>query len=238
MNIEYRIAELERRLEILLRPGVVSEADYRKARGKVKSGEMETGWIPWLTNRAAGDIDWWAPEVGEQVLVLSPGGDPAQAIMLPALYQQAYPAPSADENVRRVEFADGTTVEYDREAHLLNVICVGSIEVHAAEEGSVRVDGDVMVNVDGNLLANVGGNLTANVGGNLTAETDGDAAITVGGRMDIEAAAVKFAVDGRFEVQASNITIGNTVKDGNGIDSSLHTHAGVQSGSSTTGPAQ
>jgi len=222
MNADYSFAELERRLWNLLRPGVIAEADYGAAKVKIQSGDLVTGWIPWLTTRAAGDSDWWAPEVGEQVLMLSPGGDPAQAVVLPALYQQAHPAPAADENVRRVKFADGTVIEYDRAAHRLKVDCVGDIEIHAAKNVTVNVDG----------------NVTANAGGNMTADVDGDVALTSGGRFDVKAAAVKFAVDGRFEVEASNITIGNTVKDGNGRDSTSHKHGGVKSGGDSSGPAQ
>jgi len=222
MNPEYRLAELERRLWNLLRLGVVAEADYAGALVRVRSGDLLTGWIPWLTRRASNDADWWAPEVGEQVVLLSPGGEPEQAVALPALYQSAHSAPAAIEYVRRVTYADGTTVEYDRDAHILKVYCVGDIQVRAA--------GDVKLSVDGSV--------TANVSGNVTADIDGDVALTSGGRLDVEAAAVKFDVDGRFEVTASNITIGNTVKDGNGRDSTSHTHSGVQSGSGSTGPAQ
>ena len=181
MTIEYRLAELERRLGNLLRLGVVEEADYAAARVKVKSGDLVTGWIPWLTRRASNDSDWWAPEEKEQVVLLSPDGDPAQAVALPALYQSAHPAPASVETVRRVKFADGTVIEYDREASRLKADCVGDIEIIAA--------------------------------GN-----------------------VKFKAARRFEVSAPNITIGDTVIDGNRRDSTLHVHSGVMPGGAVTGP--
>ena len=134
----FRLAELERRLDNLLRWGTVAQADYAAARVRVQSGDLLTGWIPWLTRRAAGDIDWWAPEVGEQVMLLSPCGDPAQAVCLPAVYQTAHPAPAAAPTVHRVAYADGTTIEYDRARGRLRIDCVNQVEVLAAAHVRVR----------------------------------------------------------------------------------------------------
>lgn len=151
-SVEYRLAELERRLDNLLRYGTVDQADYAAARVKVKSGELVTGWIPWLTRRASNDIDWWAPEVGEQVLLLSPCGDPAQAVALPAIYQSAHPAPKSVETVRRIEFKDGGFAEYDRASGALTVsaeglvklIGKGTVEIYGAAGASVAgvIQGD------------------------------------------------------------------------------------------------
>jgi len=135
---DYRMAESERRVDNLLRLGTVAAADYAAARVKVQSGDLFTGWIPWITRRAAGDIDWWAPEVGEQVLLLSPCGDPAQAVCLGSIYRSAAPAPQRRPDVRYTRYEDGTSVEYDRAAGVLTVDCVNEVVVRAAAHVQVR----------------------------------------------------------------------------------------------------
>ncbi len=151
-SVEYRLAELERRLDTLIRYGTVETADYKAARVKVRSGDLLTGWIPWLTRRASNDADWWAPEDGEQVLLLSPCGDPAQAVALPALYQSAYPAPESAETKRRIIFRDGGFAEYDRASGaltvsaegLVRIIGKGTVEIVGADDAGVQgvVQGD------------------------------------------------------------------------------------------------
>ncbi len=153
-SIEYRVTELERRLANLMRIGTVDQLDEAAARVRVKSGDLLTGWLPWLTRRAGEDRDWWAPEPGEQVLILSPDGDPAQGIVLPAIYRDAYPAPADSKNRRRIEFKDGGYAEYNRETGVLTVsaegkatvIGKGTVEIIGAAGGQVKgiVQGDCL----------------------------------------------------------------------------------------------
>lgn len=87
------IAELFRRVNNLLRVGKVVEVDYDIAKARVKIGEITTNFLPWLTPSTCA----WIPlKNGEQVVVLSPCGDLSFGMILPALYQSAKPAPSAD----------------------------------------------------------------------------------------------------------------------------------------------
>lgn len=148
----FQIPELWRRLGQLLQVGVVAEVDYALARARVRAGDLLTDWLPWVTGRAGGDRDWAAPEVGEQVVLLCPEGRPERGIVLPALYRAAHPAPADRETVRRVTFADGSVVEYDREAHRLDVqVPHGGGEVRVLTEGKITVvaDGDVAVAAGG-----------------------------------------------------------------------------------------
>ena len=134
----FSLAELDRRTANLIRLGTIEAADYAAARVRVRSGELLTGWLPWLTTRAGPDVSWWAPEVGEQVVLLSPSGEPASGVVLGAIYQQRYPAPESRETVHTTVYQDGTTVTYDREAHHLTVACVGDVTLIAQGDVSVR----------------------------------------------------------------------------------------------------
>lgn len=147
LSVEYRLAELERRLCNLLRLGTVSELDTAAARVRVASGDLLTGWLPWFTRRAGNDSDWWAPEPGEQVLVLSPDGDPSQGLVLPAVYQDAHPAPAGSADIRRVEFSDGGYAQHDRSSGTLDVLAKGPVNVTA--EGKVTITGFATVEVIG-----------------------------------------------------------------------------------------
>jgi phage baseplate assembly protein V len=154
------LAELSRRLANLLRAGKVAEADYARARLRVRIGDQVTGWLPWLTSRAGGDRAWWAPEVGEQVLVLSPDGDPAQGWALPAGFTDAAPPPADDPAVSRTVYADGAVIEYDRAAHCLRAAIPGRVQLAA--------DGDVTAQVGGELVATVAGSARISADARIT----------------------------------------------------------------------
>ncbi len=128
-NVLQRLAEVERSLANIFLIGTIIDADYANALLKVAAGQLETGWLAWITPRANQDIAWWAPEVGEQVVVMCPGGDPELGVVLPAIYQNKYPAPANKHTVSKVIFADGTSVQYDRESHLLTLDVKGSVSV-------------------------------------------------------------------------------------------------------------
>jgi len=136
---DYAINELDRLLSNLINIGTIDQADYALAKAKVKIGEIVTDWLPFLVQRAGNDSSWWAPEVAEQVIVLAPGGDLGQAFISGSLYQAAFPAPASVATVRRVQFADGTIVEYDRSTSELTVNCVGKVKITAA--AGIELDG-------------------------------------------------------------------------------------------------
>lgn len=121
----FELVELARRLANVVRLAVVHEADYAAARLRARydvdaDGEpVLTGWLPWLTRRAGGDSDWWAPEDGEQVVLLAPSGDLPQAVALPAIHYADRAAPSDDPDRRLTVHGDGARMLYDRAAHLL-----------------------------------------------------------------------------------------------------------------------
>ena len=189
---DFRLVELARRLSNVVRPGVIAEADYALARVRVQYGGpgAVTGWLPWLAARAGGDHSWWAPEIGEQVLILAPSGELSNGIVLAGLYQSNRPAPSDDPDKRLVRYSDGAEIEYDRAAHHLRAVLPegGAAEITAPDgvtiTGDVAITGDVTVtggvtateniDADGNVTAD--GNVEA--GGNVEADgnvSDGSA---------------------------------------------------------------
>ncbi len=175
--------EILRALQNIIRIGTIAEADYAHARVRVAISELVTGWLPWIISRAGSAVEWWAPSVGEQVIVLSPGGDLAQGIVLPAIYQASTPPTDTDPDVRKVTYPDGTTIEYNAAAHDLKISTVGTISITSAGHVHVKaptatVDsptttftGDVAVQ---KRLTFMGGMTGSNTGGGAAASITGD----------------------------------------------------------------
>jgi phage baseplate assembly protein V len=172
-------SEILRLLHNLVRLGHIEQVDYPTARARVRTGENLTGWLPWVTRRAGEDVDWWAPEVGEQVILFSPGGDPASAVIMGAIYQASHPAPADTHQVHRTRYADGTTVEYDREGSTLTINCVGTVIVNA--EGQVNVTAGDKATIDAPAIHHNGGSpvvTTAHIC-HFTGNPHGDGSSTV-----------------------------------------------------------
>lgn len=138
MDIQTKLADLARRVANMIRTGRVAEVDHAGPRVRVQSGDLLTGWLPWQTHRAGSTRTWNPPTVGEQVMILSPSGDPAAGIVTPALYCQDHPAPDASPNTHVIEFPDGAIIGYDHASHALDITGIATVRVVASE--SVTLD--------------------------------------------------------------------------------------------------
>lgn len=216
MSDAWAQAETERILANMIRLGAVSELDEANARVRVKVGGLTTDWLPWVTARAGATRTWSAPRVGEQVVVLAPYGDPAQAVVLPAIYQDTYPAPAATKDAERVVFPDGSTVDYNSATNTLQIDVAGAAKVIVnCKEATVNAATSVTLNTPethctGNMT--VDGLLTYK--GGMNGSTGSGAAATISGNI--------------------NFTGGSLTHNGKNIGST-HTHSGVQPGSGTSG---
>lgn len=88
------LSELSRAMPDIIRIGVVAEVDTKTALCRIQTGDILTDWLNWLTARAGSGRAWWAPSVGEQVLMLSLGGELDTGFVLPGIYSDDFPAPS------------------------------------------------------------------------------------------------------------------------------------------------
>jgi phage baseplate assembly protein V len=150
----YRVAELERIVGSMIRMGKIEEVDYDKALCRVRSGGILTGWLQWSTTRAMGEKTWWAPRIGEQVMVFSPCGDLAQGKVMMAFYQDAATAPASSPDIHRYEYPDGAFVEYDETTGTLTADVPGLMNLKAPlinTQGDVAIQGNL--SVTGNISA-------------------------------------------------------------------------------------
>jgi phage baseplate assembly protein V len=171
-------ARLHHQVSNLIHRGLVVSVDLTKAVATVQVGEVQTAPLPWLTLRAGGDITWWAPEAGEHVAILCPGGSLSQGVIIGSLYSGVKPAPSNSADQNFTKYSDGTTITYDRAAHTFTVQAVGAVMINI--QGNATVTGQAMtVNAPGGVTLN--GDLTLNgkVAGSLKVAGDVRATGTV-----------------------------------------------------------
>lgn len=139
MNTLSTIQELARAIRNLIRSGVVTEVDTVQGLCRVQSGGIQTTWLNWLTTRAGRSRTWWAPSVGEQVLLLAIGGELDTAFVLPGIFSNDNPAPSASADAWHVAFPDGAVIEYEPETGALTVSGIKTADVTASESITATV---------------------------------------------------------------------------------------------------
>ncbi|MDE9455901.1 phage baseplate assembly protein V [Xenorhabdus bovienii] len=127
-----QLTELLRRLRNLIRIGIITQVDTPRGLCRVRTGNLETDWLHWLTARAGHTRTWWAPSVDEQVLLLSIGGDLTTAFVLPAIFSNEFPAPSASPEAAHICFPDGAVMEYEPQSGALTVTGIQTATVTAS----------------------------------------------------------------------------------------------------------
>lgn len=137
------IADLARLLENLIRFGTIAEVQYQPPRVQVKTGNITTGFIPWLALRAGADKEWDPPTQGEQVLLVAPSGLLNQAIAITGLYSDHMPANGAREGLHRRTYRDGAVIEYDSIAHRLRAILPEGGITELVSTGGINITGPI-----------------------------------------------------------------------------------------------
>jgi phage baseplate assembly protein V len=128
-----QLTEIMRLITNLIRTGTVSEVDPVNWLCRVKTGDLETNWINWLTCRAGNTRTWWQPSIGEQVVLLSLGGNLETAFALPAIYSDAFPPPDYSENGSTNVFKDGGWFQYEPDTGQLLIKNIKSVRIEAAD---------------------------------------------------------------------------------------------------------
>lgn len=127
-----RINEVLRLLRNLIRIGTISEVNLNDGLCRVDTGKNTTNWLHWLSARAGKTRSWNAPSVGEQVLVLCLGGELDTGFVLPGIFSDASPAPSASADALHWSFPDGAVIEYEPETGALTATGIQTATIKAA----------------------------------------------------------------------------------------------------------
>lgn len=128
--------ELYRLLANMIRTGRVEQvrtgSATNPARCRVRTGELLTTWLPWVSPAAGGSVQtrhWRTPAVGEPCLLLAPGGDLAQAVALPGLFSDDMPQGAVSEDVERHDFSASDFWEHNRQSSTLRFEIAAAIEL-------------------------------------------------------------------------------------------------------------
>lgn len=212
----YEMTEMNRALSNLIRVGNIRAIDAANARVRVAFGGCVSDWIPWGTSRAGNRRDWTMPNVGEQVIVFAPFGDPTQAVVGPSIFQDDFSAPATSPDKDLTVFPDGTTFEYDSATNTYTQTIAGSgnwvfnLKNAQVNTETATVTAETSVTID-TPETTVTGNLT--VGKNLTMG-DGSNTATFNGNVEF---------------------LGGSVKHNGKNIGDNHKHSGVQTGGGNTG---
>lgn len=127
-----QITEILRLLRNIIRIGTVAAVNLDGGLCRVDTGNNTTGWLSWLTARAGKTRSWNAPCVGEQVLILCLGGELDTGFVLPGVFSDENPAPSASADAVHWSFPDGAVIEYEPETGALSATGIQSATIQAA----------------------------------------------------------------------------------------------------------
>ncbi|ARU88288.1 phage baseplate assembly protein V [Pseudomonas sp. M30-35] len=143
------LTEITRRLDNMIRLGTIAEVDHgdpaqqKMPCCRVKTGNITTGWLPWLNLRAGETRTWEPVTVGEQCVVFSPSGEPTQGIVLVGIYSSNHPAPSNSPDKHSTTYPDGAVIEYDHAAHHLLAILPAEGTTELESLGGISIKGPI-----------------------------------------------------------------------------------------------
>ncbi|MFU1907412.1 phage baseplate assembly protein V [Bordetella avium] len=175
------ISEILRLLSNLIRIGTVFAVDLgaRPAKVRVSSGGLQTDWLQWREARAGSTTTWNPPTMGEQVVILCPGGDPAAGIVLAGLNSDDMPAPSDSPDEHVTLYPDGARIVYDHQAGALTATGIKSLTADVEDTSTITcpeitLDGNVTVtgllSYQAGMSGRDGKGNTTKITGNITHE--------------------------------------------------------------------
>ncbi|WP_413493152.1 phage baseplate assembly protein V [Morganella psychrotolerans] len=208
MSANTQIAELLRLIRNIIRTGTVTAVEI--GRGcRVQTGNLQTDWLPVVTLRAGAARSSWMPSVGEQVVILSVGGELTTAVVLPGLFSDEYNEPTDSLTANHTTYPDGAVIEYEPATGALKATGITTAFIDAGES-ITATSPVVIVNASENIRFVTPAVICSD---NLTCATLN---VMKGGEMT-----------GNFNHTGGSIT-------SNGITVHSHTHGGVDRGNSNT----
>ncbi len=128
---DFTQTEHDRLLADLICLGRIEQVDHEAKRLKVRSKTV-TGWLPWPAEMGRNYRRWRPLAVGQQVILASPSGDLAQAVIVGMLYTQALDAPSADPDSDLIAFTNGAVLSHNVVSGAMNITCQGNLTMDVA----------------------------------------------------------------------------------------------------------
>ena len=117
-----------------VRVGVVSAINAENMTARVDFEDMDnivSAELPILNRGSKKVKDYWIPDIGEQVVCLFSSRDTNTSIgwIIGTHFSAADTPNAADANIRRVDFGDGSYIEYDRGSQSMTINCAGPLTI-------------------------------------------------------------------------------------------------------------
>jgi len=226
MKLSDRVNELERNLRSLIRIGNVKSIDGRKVVIDYEpdsDSEYYSPPIPWVAVYAGDVLQWRAPTIGEQMIVLnlSGGMNERHCVALPAVYCDQFLPDTTDVDVMYTSFLDVFRVTTDAQG---NYELVADETIRFKTKG-FHIEADDVVSIQTGQYNRVA--QTANTQG----EHKQTGNVAVKGELDVSVSiktpALISYTAGAFSLNANGATLSNVTMNKatiGGINFSAHVH--------------
>lgn len=176
------LGEIERRLANMVKVGVISAVDHAGKKIRVEAGGMNSAWLPWPVEMGRNFKRWRPLRAGQQVVMVAPSGELAQATVIGMLYSSSLDAPDTNPDLDLIEFEDGTRLQYNSASSHLTADCVGDVTVRSPSlvtidspqttvTGKMNVQG--LFTYEAGMVGSGGSGATASINGSINV-TGGD----------------------------------------------------------------
>lgn len=127
--------ELNRIVRSMIRKGTVCAVDPKTMSVKVEFSEKDglpSPFLPVLCQGAGGNKCYWLPDIGDQVVCLYEANDKnaSSGWVLGTYFTEAHTPQVADAEIRRLDFGDGSFMEFNRSNGSLTIQCTGNIVIN------------------------------------------------------------------------------------------------------------
>ena len=130
--------ETERALRGMIRTGTVSAVYPENGTARVVFDDKDDTTSPELhiVHRFSGtNKDYWVPDIGDQVVCIFANNDTnfSTGWSLGSYFTDKHPPQVASPDIMRLDFADGSFLEYNRGNSSLTIKVMGQIKINGAE---------------------------------------------------------------------------------------------------------
>ena len=127
----------------LVRVGLVSSTNPEKNTVRVVFEDKEnlvSSDLRILHLGGAGNKFFWMPDVNDEVVCLFPTNDEnyTDGFVIGCLFNEKQKPNAKSQDVTRLDFKDGTSLEYDRKSHAMKINCKGSLEITCAKNITLK----------------------------------------------------------------------------------------------------
>lgn len=138
-----RLAEMERKLSGMIRQGPVAQVDAARQRVRLEIGQGDDGpvlgpWVPYAQQGGALAVHT-PPTARQNMMMVSPSGDPQQAVALPYTFSDQHKSPSQSPSENVLTYA-GATFKLDASGLSISK---GGVTVTITAAGLEVTGGDV-----------------------------------------------------------------------------------------------